>query len=200
MKKRLLYITAAGVVALLGFLYLRPLEISQERPEYKQRKIQDVGFWIEDIDEFVTTAELGGEKDLSITGKKEETVLRVRVLSEQTPELSERYTKGQSILLEAQYDTRLPPYPEFLTNKTGCAARFLPRRVDGPLGPIYLVHGDERFNYGLCSDDLLKYKAGLGIFYCAGTRKTFQVEYFTGLEDSFEDIEAFMRSFECENT
>src|SRR3989338_10374513 len=65
-------------------------------------------------------------------------ILRVMVIQDASRERTEKSAAGQFLLLEGQYDSRLPPYPEFLTNQTGCASGFLPKKRAAPEGAYYL--------------------------------------------------------------
>ncbi len=188
----------AAVVVIAGGIGWSLLHESSSTEESELR-ITELGFFLNQLDDFTITAQYGtlqrGEVNLS--AEKEGDILRIKVIPAQTAEAAEHYTKGQSLLFSAQYDSRLPPYPEFLTNQTGCAERFLPERIETEYGPYYLVHADERFNYGLCADDLVRYKAGFGLLYCPESGKIVQLEYFTDEERSFDDVDRIMRSFTC---
>jgi hypothetical protein len=167
----------------------------------ESESLTELGFTLAGLDDFAITNRFGStvraDKELNITAHRDGDVLRVKILSNQSGAVAERFMTGASILLEAQYDSRLPPYPEFLTNSTGCAKRFLPEKREGPTGMYYLVNADERFNYGLCADDLIYYKSGFGLFYCTESSTAFQIEYFIDKSRPLGDIDNFMQSFAC---
>jgi len=191
-------VTMVATTTVVFALYLR---------EYPQEQAQNLkqfvpGFHIRDIADFTITERFGqyysDSNEINLVTNKDGNILRVKILSNIEEKDAHRYATGQFILLATQYDTRLPPYPEFLTNKTGCESRFLPVKRATPNGVYYLVHAGARFNYGLCSDDLVKFKAGFGIFYCEAGQKSFQLEYFTPKDSSKKTVEELMDSFTCD--
>lgn len=193
------------IVLICGVLLLGATFFVLTREEDDAGKKNDVslaalGFSLANLGNFEMTAQYGNleeGKEVHIAAESDNAILRIKAIPEQTKEQAERYITGQSILLEAQYDSRLPPYPEFLTNQTGCAEELKPRKVAVARGAYYLVHADERFNYGLCADDLIQYKSALGLFYCPESRSIFQIEYFIDADRSFDDVERFISSFRC---
>lgn len=190
---------------ILVFLVAGSLYFARGRPDIAPERVPErldlLGFGMTDLKNFEITEHFGqyfsDNDERNISAQKGEDILRIKIIPDQDKEQAKRYKAGQLLLLEAQYDSRLPPYPEFLTNQTGCAEDFLPRRRETEEGIYLLVNSDERFNYGLCSEDLVRYKAGFGIFYCEQERKLFQVEYFTDKSKAWNSVEEFMSSFSC---
>src|SRR3989338_7508216 len=136
------------------------------------------------LEKFAITDSFGGyfsddpERNLSAEGGGD--ILRIKVISDATKIQAQKYTSGQAPLLESQYDERLSP-----------------QRRSHAHGMFYLIHADERFNYGLCAEELVRYRAGFGIFYCEPEKKIFQIEYFVGKDRPVSDVERFMNSFKC---
>lgn len=134
----------------------------------------------------------------NITAEINNEILKIKILENFSKEKAEGYKKNQSALFEGLFNPQLPPYPEFLTNKTECAEEFLPVKKTANLGDYYLVYANERFGYGICAQDLVKYKAGFGIFYCENSKKLFKIQYFIDKANDYGKIEYFVESFRCE--
>jgi len=192
--KRLLIIFALFPALAFAYIFFAPK--SAEAPA----SLTERGFSMKDLSSFTITDEFGSDaesEEARIFAASQDARLRIKVISHATSDAAKKYAAGQSLLLLSQYDPRLPPYPEFLTNQTGCDARFMPVRKNAGSGTYYLLNSDMRFNYGLCADELIHYKAGFGIFYCPEIKKIVQIEYFIGKDRSFDAIDTFMRSFAC---
>ncbi len=161
-----------------------------------------LGFKIKNIETFSVEDEFGGyfadDQEYNILGKDEKgALLKIKILSNINETDAMRYSAGQLLLLRSLYDDRLPPYPEFLTNQTGCAKEYVPVSRETKQGSYYVTYAGERFDYGLCADDLIKFRAGFGVFYCKATAKLFQLEYFAPREVTSESIASVMDSFAC---
>lgn len=99
-------------------------------------------------------------------------------------------TKVQNLL-----DLYMPvtsPYPDRVTNLTGCAPEFLPQPIPGVNGKAYSLSANERMAFGVCSDDLIVYKAAYGVFDC-GMRGVFEVAVY-GKDPKVTEV---IRQFSC---
>jgi len=186
---RLVMLTLVALPILVAAFFLRndirPLGNAPATP------FTEWGFSMSGIDQFSVRERYGfyaDEREENVSASRGKDALRVKILSG---------VSRQFLLIDSQYDTKLPPYPEFLTNKTGCALDLVPRTEAHPLGEYRLIPAGQRFNYGLCTPDLIRYRAGFGIFYCSDQKKVFQVEYFTDPTRPWSDVKVFMNSFEC---
>src|SRR3990167_6759279 len=122
MKGIFLGISLAGALALFYALLFFPAN----RPELLPPSIGEIGFGMEGLEDFQITEQFGGTNEQHLSAMRRDEILRVKIISHASSDSAKKYEAGQKLLLESQYDPRLPPYPEFLTSKTGCDARFLP--------------------------------------------------------------------------
>jgi len=102
-------------------------------------------------------------------------------------------------MLKSIFEPQLPPYPEFLTKESGCAERYKPIEKESGYGKYFIMYAGERLGYGVCVDDLIKYKASLGYFYCKNSNKVFKVQYFINKEKGNDKISDLNNSFVCLN-
>ena len=135
----------------------------------------------------------------NISAESNDEILKIKILENFSKEKAEEYKNNQSALFEGLFNPQLPPYPEFLTNKTECAKEFLPVKKMAESGDYYLTFANERFGYGICAQDLVKYKAGFGMFYCENSKKLFKIQYFIDNVKikNFKNIEDFFGTFQC---
>ncbi len=124
-------------------------------------------------------------------------ILQLTLISNLTRERAQEYARSQFSVFESMFDKRLPPYPELITNATGCADEFLPQKKETPIGNYYTAYAGNRFNFGICDQSIAKYKSGVGIFYCEKLRREVKLSYFIDKSENFDTIDALMNSFIC---
>ena len=104
-----------------------------------------------------------------------------------------KYIEDKKFLLESLFLPTTSPYPEVITNIIECPDEFKPRVRETNNGVVYTLFAGERFNYGVCSHDLVKYHSGYGIFDCKD-KGIFEIRVFS---DGNNEIERIMNSFKC---
>ena len=150
-------------------------------------------------------ANLEGIADFNVTQRFENNfkaenggeMIKIKIFDDFGVKEAEEYAKSQSALLDGIFEPQLPPYPEFLTKQTGCDKKYRPIIESGTHGDIYLMYAGSRFGYGICSDDLIEYRASLGFYYCANSKKLFKLEYFIEKNGELGTLLALHESFEC---
>lgn len=105
-----------------------------------------------------------------------------------------KYIEDRKFLLESLFEPTTSPYPEVITNIIECPGEFKPKINEAKNGVIYTLFAGERYNYGVCAHDLVKYQSLYGIFDCKG-KGVFEVRIFSS--DSKEKIKQTMGSFKC---
>ena len=124
-------------------------------------------------------------------------VIKLKILKDIEVNSAEKYIGEQKTLFESIFKPQLPPYPEFLTKETGCDEMFLPVENSGENGEYYTVFAGQRFGFGICADDLIKYKASIKFLYCTNTRILAKLEYFVPNSMEFNDLIEVTESFNC---
>lgn len=104
-----------------------------------------------------------------------------------------KYIEDKKFILESLFLPTTSPYPEVITNVIECPSEFNPKALNTDNGIVYALFAGERYNYGVCSHDLVKYKSEYGIFDCK-EKGIFEIRLF-GKEE--QDIEPIMNSFKC---
>lgn len=200
-----IFVVGAIIIAILILTFIFYENRTPGLPVQKEF-LSDFGFKMADIGSFTVKEKFNpyfsghDYEEENIFAQKDEKILNIKIIRNIANSSAEKYAREQFLVLMGLFDAKLPPYPEFLTNQTGCAEEFLPGLKEARLGDYYTVYADERFNYGICSRDLVKYKAGVGVFYCEANQKLFKIEYFINNTNDFGAVEEFMNSFECADT
>lgn len=104
-----------------------------------------------------------------------------------------KFIEDKKFLFNSLFLPTTSPYPEVITNIIECPDEFKPKVKTVYNGTIYSLFAGERFNYGICSRDLVKYNSEYGIFDC-GTKGVFEIFVFS---DNTNKIERIMQSFKC---
>ena len=78
------------------------------------------------------------------------------------------------------------PYPGSVSNKISCQEKYKPQEIENH----YELYSNERLNYGVCSEDLIKYKTYLQFLKC--NEEFYTIELFIPIDQKIEFIE-----FEC---
>lgn len=119
------------------------------------------------------------------------------MLEGSSAEQAQRYSDEQSVLLEGIFNPQLPPYPEFLMQENACDEKYHPIRMETQYGVFYTLFANDRFGYGVCSDDAIAYRSGFGLFYCPNKNTVVHVELFMKSTTPRRDVENIMASFAC---
>lgn len=141
-------------------------------------------------------------KDISkdkIEAENDGEILKIEIIDNVAKEGNDKYLQREFTMLKSIFEPQLPPYPEFLTKESGCAERYRPIEKDSKYGRYFILYAGERLGYGVCVDDLIKYRASLGYFHCKNSNKIFKVQYFVKKEDGDDKIINFNNSFVCLN-
>jgi hypothetical protein len=115
-------------------------------------------------------------------------------LGKSNPENSSKFIDDKIYSLMALFDPSMSPYPGAITNTIDCSSEFKPVLVNSKIGKIYQLSAGERFGYGVCAKDLIKYNSLYGLFDC-GKKGVFEIKIFGDPEDA--SINSKMLSFTC---
>jgi hypothetical protein len=107
---------------------------------------------------------------------------------------NKKMVEDKRFILKAQYEPVTADYPGIITNIISCPADFKPKEETVSNGFIFNLYAGQRYNYGICSKDLITYNSSYGIFDC-GTKGIFEVMDFT--KGSFEKATQVVKSFSC---
>ncbi|MEE8131727.1 MAG: hypothetical protein V3T98_01655, partial [Candidatus Paceibacterota bacterium] len=154
---------------------------------------------ISEVDGFIIKENNIKDNIQNIFAEKEKEKIKLKIISALSQEKADEYVNQQTIILEGLFEPKLPPYPEFLTKEAACPEKFKPILNNSDFGKYYLLYAGARFGYGVCSEDLIKYKAVLGFFYCSNTQRIYKIEYFipNNIRSNFNSIEKIINSFNC---
>jgi len=170
----------------------------------KKKSLDDLGFSMSGLENFTLVerfqphfSEYEGNEERITLADSGSSVIKITSIQNAEHSLAEEYTASQSALLEGMFDTKIPPYPELLTNATGCDEELLPQKKQTSLGIYYTTYADERLNQGICAQDIARYKVGMSIFYCEQAKRIIKVMYYRDKAEDFSRIVNSLESFSC---
>jgi hypothetical protein len=108
-------------------------------------------------------------------------------------DFSKKYIDDKNFLLKSLFLPTTSPYPGVITNAIECPEKFLPKIKKVENGIVYFLFANDRFNYGICVDDLVSYFSAYGIFDCK-EKGIFEVNIFSKQENEPKMI---IGSFHC---
>ena len=126
------------------------------------------------------------------------TQLHLEITQGMEEKLAELYLEEEKVGIESLFVAQPAHYPGVITREVDCSAEFQPEK--GTVGDTayYIMYANERFSYGICAQDLAKYRSVVGLLYCKN-RKTFvETKLFFPIE-TFDKDQALglLKSFQC---
>lgn len=137
--------------------------------------------------------------------KEQSKTAKTELLESQNGQVIERITKTEvenhqkfiddrKFSLESLFLPTTSPYPEVITNILVCPDKFKPKiEISDEKKTIYSLFAGERFNYGICTQDLVKYESLYGIFDCS-QKGIFEIEFFG---NNIKNMEEIIKTFSC---
>ena len=125
-----------------------------------------------------------------IAAERRGTILKIAKIATEAPV---KYIEDKKYLLDSLFLPTASPYPGVITNVIECPEEFKPKITAVENGTIYTLYAGERFNYGVCAQDLVAYHSAYGIFDCKD-KGIFEVRIFSKDESEPQEI---VRSFTC---
>lgn len=106
--------------------------------------------------------------------------LRVRVSANLDPGEGEQLAREERTLIFGLFEDHQAPYPGALSNTLRCPEELRPADIEPPGPALFLVslYANDRYAFGGCADDLLRFRATVGAFYHPLLRQLMRVEYF----------------------
>lgn len=98
------------------------------------------------------------------------------------------------------YKNNIAPYPGELSNVSICNKEFMPEEIIVNNVLFYKAFLNNRYQFGSCVEDQLKYKGVKGFLFCKNKNEFYQIEYFVDKKtlDIDKKINDFINSIKCD--
>jgi len=128
-------------------------------------------------------------------------ILKVEHAKDVDTAKAKQYIDEKRFGIESLYQSIPSPYPDVVTRTIECPEKFKPifdiTDQDSQDSFYYILYANDRFTYGVCSDDLIKYRAIFYLVYCEQKKEIYQIELFTALEELTDDLVDMLHSLKC---
>lgn len=179
----LLLTAAAAAVAVA--LYTRPNQLFGYEHEYWGYRFEPV----EARDNIVF---------LSFTGDEE--VLEMTRISELAQPIADTVISDKIVMFKSLFEKQRIGYRGQHTEYIECPERFKPKYFEKQLESGYLRYfvgfATERFSFGACSDEDVRYKAINAYLYCNNVQTMFDIDYFGPMKNDGQGI-PFVDKIDC---
>ena len=111
------------------------------------------------------------------------------------------YFNDKKLYIESNYVKSLSPYPEVITNSIECPEEFKPKLTEYESEEMKLLAYDfltnDRFTYGVCSDDLTTHKAQSISVYCIKSKELYNMELSVPINGSENNLNMKYDAISC---
>jgi hypothetical protein len=104
--------------------------------------------------------------------------LHLRVAAGLAAGEGERLALESETLIFGLFEDHQAPYPGALSNTLQCGEGMRPQRVEGAARTLLTLFANDRYAFGGCADDLLRYHATVGAWLSPGGETLVRIEYF----------------------
>lgn len=147
-----------------------------------------------------TESNIGGMHFTRFTANNGTVILKVEHAKDVDVAKATQYIDEKRFGIESLYQSTPSPYPDVLTRTIECPDKFKPvlnATEDNRDSSYYILYANDRFTYGVCSEDLIKYRAVFYLVYCEQKNEIYQVELFTAPEEFTDELVDMLHSFKC---
>ena len=148
------------------------------------------------LEEFIYEKPIESYNSITLKGNLEDNHVRISIYEIEDPSFSEQRINEKVFIINSLYKTILSPYPGQISHQIQCTDEFKPVEVSKK---TYLLYAGSRFTYGVCSWDLIKYRALMHFIYCPKQNKLYQIELFIPLEEYYENYADKLIETSCKN-
>lgn len=124
--------------------------------------------------------------------------LHLRVARGLDPAAGARMAADSEALILGLFEDHQAPYPGALSNTLQCSPALRPQPLEPKAGAVFLLTllANDRYVFGGCADDLLRFHATVGAWYDAAWGELVRIEYFEprGPEGAVRGVER-LRTF-----
>ncbi len=117
-----------------------------------------------------------------LLAKVDEEILKVKKITGLNPSQMKNHITEQKRKIELFYSSKASPYFDFVSRKTKCAKKFIPKtyEIDDSNHKMIRMslYATNRLIYGVCSEDIAAYRSIAIYIYCKKNQTVFSVNYY----------------------
>ncbi|MBT4277566.1 hypothetical protein HOD96_02345 [Candidatus Falkowbacteria bacterium] len=189
------------ILIIFGGVSFGVWKYKENQSKFLAYHLKSIGIKIEQAEDFLVT-EISdpkkGSKARTITAKKDQEEIKIKIVNNVEKDEALNYIEDKKENFESLYKLAKNPYPEAMKKQKECPEEYRPEVKKHGYGEYFLTYAGEDLGYGICKEDLVRYKAVLGYFYCENISSFIKIEYFTSKEKNHEEMNSLINSFRCE--
>jgi hypothetical protein len=163
-----------------------------------------LGMHSRDVEKTTPTIQLSGIENINVLSNNSgvlyyeatsgnQIIIKIKQYKDVEPNDKENLLREEFSFLDYQYRIIESPYPETITNKVLCPDEFKPVFHNDSSHGYYTLYASERFTYGVCAKELIKYNSLIGPKYCGN--ELYLLQLFS--EGSFDNLQKGYYSIKC---
>jgi|TARA_B100001971_G_scaffold212645_2_gene243420 hypothetical protein len=190
MKKRL------GIITILALITIIIIIIGL----YKESSPQNLPFLKDFTITNIEEKQIYGSSATETSATKSDQIIKILHLK---PDLktARLFLDEKNFGIESLYNALPSPYPDVITREIVCPEEFLPIVEEDDnknfYKIIYTLFANNRFSYGICSQDNIAYKSIFSLIHCKKSNNLYQIKFFSPLESYNEETLQEIRNFHC---
>jgi hypothetical protein len=189
------------VIIASAFFLINNLEYSNQGSASKE--LNSIGLNSELLEDFTLEKKFFDETEQStkLLYHRNGEVLKISSLGSIDKASADIVLSGQIQTINALYANALSPYPGEISNEIMCPEKFMPelytKQIDSLNYTYFTLFATDRFTYGACAEDLVKYKSILAWTYCSKKNTFYRFEFFIPIETFSKSHLDMITSFRC---
>lgn len=136
-----------------------------------------------------------------LTATDQKHIVKVAYTSHIISAQAKQYIDENLFSIDSLYQTTQSPYPDVITRTIECPTKFKPvfNKTETSIQDsfYYVLYANDRFAYGICSEDLIKYHAVFSIVYCKSEGELYKLEVFGGPKEAMDKFIDKLQTFQC---
>lgn len=140
---------------------------------------------------------------LSISAKSGENILKIEHLTDFSNNDKQSFIKNELLSIDSLFKEMPAPYPDMITQTIVCPEKYKPKietkENEKYKATYYEMYAGERFNYGVCSEDIISFYAIYSLIDIKNKLEVYQIEIFTpksASQDKKDELKNIIRSFD----
>lgn len=163
----------------------------------KEESSYEIGISNEFIKQFMIEKSSESYDTTIFNGEYKDKLIKIKILNNFNLEKAENYISDKLFVINSLYRGIHSPYPGDLSNRIECSNEFKPLKISNNPFDYHIVYASDRFTYGACSFDLIKYKSLFFFFYCENIEQFYQIELFIPINEDTLTYENSLKSIKC---
>jgi len=137
----------------------------------------------------------------SISSSLGQVKINIERISSADDDFYRLYFKDKGLFIESSYVKSLSAYPDIITNTIECPDEYKPEKYEKNGKDIeilsYVFLTNDRFNYGICSSDLITHKGIMISAYCPESHDLYDIKLLIPIDQENLNYKNIIENIKC---